>query len=82
MNIYRSALSACVVKGLPNVRDFIHQERDGVKKPAGNASQQTGAAPQQTTDENAAPAAAAAADNDNQAAAQDPAPAPVANAGN
>ncbi|XP_046575253.1 LOW QUALITY PROTEIN: kelch-like protein 10 [Haliotis rubra] len=28
MNLYRSALSACVVKGLPNVQDFIHKERD------------------------------------------------------
>ncbi|CAG5125052.1 unnamed protein product [Candidula unifasciata] len=27
MNLYRSALSACVVKGLPNVRDYIYQNR-------------------------------------------------------
>lgn len=27
MNIYRSALSACVIDGLPNVRDYIHQHR-------------------------------------------------------
>jgi kelch-like protein 10 len=28
MNAYRTALSACVVTGLPNVRDYIHKERD------------------------------------------------------
>ncbi|XP_041366387.1 kelch-like protein 10 [Gigantopelta aegis] len=28
MNLYRSALSACVVRGLPNVQDFIHKERE------------------------------------------------------
>ncbi|XP_066908319.1 kelch-like protein 10 [Halyomorpha halys] len=28
MNIYRSALSASVIMGLPNVRDYIHQHRD------------------------------------------------------
>ena len=28
MNIYRSALSACVVSGLPNVKDYIHKQRD------------------------------------------------------
>lgn len=28
MNIYRSALSACVIQGLPNVRDFIHKHRE------------------------------------------------------
>lgn len=28
MNIYRSALSACVISGLPNVRDYIHKHRE------------------------------------------------------
>ena len=28
MNIYRSALSACVVKGLPNVQEYIHKDRN------------------------------------------------------
>jgi kelch-like protein 10 len=28
MNIYRSALSACVVTDLPNIADYIHQHRD------------------------------------------------------
>jgi len=28
MNIYRSALSACVIDGLPNVQDYIHKHRD------------------------------------------------------
>jgi kelch-like protein 10 len=28
MNIFRSALSACVISGLPNMYDFIHQHRD------------------------------------------------------
>jgi len=28
MNIYRSALSACVVSDLPNISDYIHQHRD------------------------------------------------------
>lgn len=28
MNIYRSALSACVILGLPNVRDYIHKHRE------------------------------------------------------
>uniref|UniRef100_T1IS98 Kelch-like protein 10 n=1 Tax=Strigamia maritima TaxID=126957 RepID=T1IS98_STRMM len=28
MNIYRSALSACVIMGLPNVRDYIHKHRE------------------------------------------------------
>ena len=28
MTIYRSALNACVVSGLPNVRDYIHKERN------------------------------------------------------
>ncbi|OXA57496.1 kelch-like protein 10 [Folsomia candida] len=28
MNIFRSALSACVMTGLPNIYDFIHQHRD------------------------------------------------------
>ncbi|XP_017775933.1 PREDICTED: kelch-like protein 10 [Nicrophorus vespilloides] len=28
MNIYRSALSACVIQGLPNVRDYIHKHRE------------------------------------------------------
>merc|ERR1712178_467711 len=77
MNIYRSALSACVVKGLPNVRDFIHQEREGTKKPTGTSSQQTGAAA--NTNDNEQGATAAAAANENQAAPQDVAPAPVAN---
>ena len=27
MNIYRSALNACVVSGLRNVKDYIHRER-------------------------------------------------------
>ncbi|GFO21308.1 kelch-like protein 10 [Plakobranchus ocellatus] len=27
MSLYRSALSACVVKGLPNVQDYIYQNR-------------------------------------------------------
>ncbi|KAI5698457.1 hypothetical protein M8J76_006540 [Diaphorina citri] len=30
MNIYRSALSACVIMGLPNVYDYIHQHRDSL----------------------------------------------------
>ncbi|CAG7819407.1 unnamed protein product [Allacma fusca] len=28
MNIYRSALSACVIMGLPNIYDYIHQHRE------------------------------------------------------
>ncbi|XP_044731886.1 kelch-like protein 10 isoform X2 [Chrysoperla carnea] len=28
MNIYRSALSACVITGLPNVYDYIHKHRE------------------------------------------------------
>lgn len=28
MNLYRSALSACVIDGLPNVEDYIHKHRD------------------------------------------------------
>ncbi|XP_018329574.1 kelch-like protein 10 [Agrilus planipennis] len=28
MNIYRSALSACVISGLPNVKDYIHKHRE------------------------------------------------------
>lgn len=28
MNIYRSALSACVIMGLPNVYDYIHKHRE------------------------------------------------------
>jgi len=28
MNIYRSALSACVLFGLPNITDYIHQHRE------------------------------------------------------
>ena len=28
MNIYRSALSACVIIGPPNVADYIHKHRD------------------------------------------------------
>lgn len=28
MNIYRSALSACVIDGLPNAEDYIHKHRD------------------------------------------------------
>ncbi|XP_049799963.1 kelch-like protein 10 [Schistocerca nitens] len=28
MNVCRSALSACVVKDVPNVRDYIHQQRE------------------------------------------------------
>ena len=28
MNLYRSALSACVVMGLPNVKDYIHKDRE------------------------------------------------------
>ncbi|KAJ8317347.1 hypothetical protein KUTeg_005251, partial [Tegillarca granosa] len=28
MNLYRSALSACVVKGLPNIRDYINKDRE------------------------------------------------------
>lgn len=28
MNIYRSALSACVIVGLPNVHDYIHKHRE------------------------------------------------------
>ncbi|GFR96352.1 kelch-like protein 10 [Elysia marginata] len=27
MSLYRSALSACVVKGLPNVQEYIYQNR-------------------------------------------------------
>ncbi|XP_055932755.1 kelch-like protein 10 [Argiope bruennichi] len=30
MNSYRSALAACVVQGLPNVDDYIHQNRSGL----------------------------------------------------
>lgn len=30
MNIFRSALSACVIMGLPNVHDYIHQHRDSL----------------------------------------------------
>lgn len=28
MNIYRSALDACVITDLPNVRDYIHKHRE------------------------------------------------------
>jgi kelch-like protein 10 len=28
MNLFRSALSACVVVGVPNLNDYIHQHRD------------------------------------------------------
>lgn len=28
MSIFRSALSASVIMGLPNVRDYIHQNRE------------------------------------------------------
>lgn len=28
MNIYRSAVSACVIMGLPNVLDYIHKHRE------------------------------------------------------
>ncbi|XP_076181588.1 kelch-like protein 10 isoform X2 [Ptiloglossa arizonensis] len=28
MNVYRSALSACVIMGLPNVNDYIHKHRE------------------------------------------------------
>lgn len=28
MNIYRSALAACVIPGLPNTKDYIHPHRD------------------------------------------------------
>lgn len=28
MNVYRSALSACVITGLPNVHDYIHKHRE------------------------------------------------------
>ncbi|XP_039284785.1 kelch-like protein 10 [Nilaparvata lugens] len=28
MNIYRSALSACVIMGLPNITDYIHKHRE------------------------------------------------------
>lgn len=28
MNVYRSALSACVIMGLPNVEDYIHKHRE------------------------------------------------------
>lgn len=31
MNVFRSALSACVVKGLSNVRDFILNNREAPK---------------------------------------------------
>ncbi|GIY24298.1 kelch-like protein 10 [Caerostris darwini] len=30
MNSYRSALAACVVQGLPNVDDYVHQNRQGL----------------------------------------------------
>jgi kelch-like protein 10 len=32
MNAYRTALSACVIMGLPNVRDYIHKDRDRSRK--------------------------------------------------
>nr|QTM97704.1 KLHL10 [Sinohyriopsis cumingii] len=42
MNLYRSALSACVVTGLPNVQDYIHKDRDkqedNKKKRSSNAA--------------------------------------------
>lgn len=28
MNIYRSALSACIVKDLPNARDYVYKHRE------------------------------------------------------
>ncbi len=28
VNISRSALAACVIKGLPNVKDYLHPDRD------------------------------------------------------
>lgn len=28
MNLYRSALSACVVTGLPNTQEYVNQERE------------------------------------------------------
>ncbi|CAG0884893.1 unnamed protein product [Cyprideis torosa] len=30
MNIFRSALAACVVEDLPNIRDYIHQHRENL----------------------------------------------------
>lgn len=30
MHIYRSALAACVVHDLPNIKDYIHQNRRGL----------------------------------------------------
>lgn len=30
MNAFRSALSACVIAGLPNVKDYIHKKRDNL----------------------------------------------------
>lgn len=30
MNAFRSALAACVVLGLPNVNDYVHQNRRGL----------------------------------------------------
>lgn len=30
MNIYRSALSVCIISGLPNVRDYIYEDREGL----------------------------------------------------
>jgi kelch-like protein 10 len=32
MNLYRSAVSACVIMGLPNVRDYVHRDRDRARK--------------------------------------------------
>jgi kelch-like protein 10 len=31
MNAYRTALSACVIMGLPNLRDYIHKDRDRLR---------------------------------------------------
>jgi len=31
MNVYRSALSACVVKGMLNVHEYIHKNREASK---------------------------------------------------
>lgn len=30
MNVYRSAVSACVIMGLPNVEDYIHKHRESL----------------------------------------------------
>ena len=50
MNIFRSALSACLLSGLPNMEDYLYKKRDSLPRPC----------TQPISNSNAAAAAAAA----------------------